>query len=290
MPKMRIFRVALSDPWSRSILGEGPRPEFKPQDEKPYIEAESDSEGRETSWTRYGEKGEIVESRRSEYGADGRVSILRAYFGESDSEVVHEFSREALGEGGILETERILYSGELDGTIERRYSASGIISSQRRLDAEGEETEVLSFDEKGVLLPGPEDEEEPASETVTERRAEGGVTEEVTRGASGEIVSREVTERDERGRLLSAETLTSSQGHRYAAKAVHTYEGESERPSLTRVERWRALGPDDAPRPLAPGFRMAVYDGMGRPVELLYADYREGDFEADSYYRLEYAD
>jgi hypothetical protein len=290
MPKMRITRVALSDAWSRSILGDGPRPEFKPQDEKTYIEADSDSAGRETSWIRYGDKGEVLESRRSEYGADGKIALLRAYFGESEAEVVHEFSREALGEGGILETERILYSGELDGTVERRYSASGILSSERKLDAEGEETEVLSFDEKGLLLAGPEDEDGPAGETVTERKVDGAITEEETRDASGEIVSREITERDERGRLLRAETLTASHGVRYAAKALHSYAGESERPSLTRVERWQAFGPDDTPRPLSPGFRMAVYDLKGRPVELLYADYREGNFEADSYYRIEYAD
>ncbi len=286
MPKTIIYRVPLQDAWSVSILGDKPRPEFKPDDEAKSLEIEYDPSGREVSRIRFGVRGEVVESKRTSYADDGRPASAVEYFAESESEVFHGFKREAAEGGEILETERILYSGELDSTVERRFRADGTLESERTLDADGEETGAIRYDGEGRPLPDEGDDDG----TVSETREEGNRREEIVRDADGELVSRALVETDAAGRVVRAENEAAARGAKRVTRYVHSYEGNAAKPSLTRVEHWLDLGPGQPPRPLHSGFRMAKYDAKDRPIELLYVDYSEGDFEADSYYRIEYPD
>jgi hypothetical protein len=286
MAKVSVYRVPLSDAWTKSILDEAKRPEFKKEEERLYIRSESDSEGREVYWARYDEDGGIIESRESEYGSDGRISAMRNYFSDSDSEVSHRFSREAASDGGVVEKEEILYSGELDSIQERTFSARGILLRERTLTPEGEEEKVLRFDEAG----NPLIEEDEGEDQRIERREEGRTVFEETRNSRGDLLSSRMEERDEKGRVSRSETLVDLRGVRYIGRTSYSYEGDSDKPALLRVERLEARGPDVPPRPLRSGFRMVRYDGKGRPAEILLADYEEGDLEGDSYYRLAYED
>jgi len=286
MPKTIIYRVPLQDAWSVSILGDKPRPDFKPDEEAKSLEIEYDEAGREVSRIRYGGRGEVAESKRTAYAEDGRPASTVEYFAESESEVFHGFKRESAEGGGILETERILYSGELDSMVERRFRADGTLEGERTLDADGEETGIIRYDGEGRPLP----DEGEADGIVTETREEGNRREEIARDADGEFVSRVLVETDAAGRGVRTENEAAARGAKRVTKYEHSYEGDGAKPSLTRVEHWIDFGPGQPPRPLHSGFRMAKYDEKGRPVELLFADHSEGDFEADSYYRIEYPD
>lgn len=290
MPKVSVYRVPLSDAWSASILGDKPRPRFGAEDERPYLAIEYDPSGRELSWTRYEEKGGVRESRETHYGADGKPASVKEFFGETGSDVMHLFSREASPDGGVRESERVLYSGELDAVIERSFSPEGKLLMERRLDPEGEELESQAFDEEGQpLAQGDEEVTEDEGLKTEEREVDGALVEE-TRNRAGEIVSSVLSQKDAAGRIVRMEASALSRGVRHVEKTSFSYQGDSKKPSLMRVERWQSWDPNLPPRPLKAGFRMAVYDEKERATELLLAEFSEGDFESDSYYRIDYAD
>ena len=119
-------------------------------------------------------------------------------------------------------------------------------------------------------------------------------------GADGEEATEEaeddddssgaVEEKDDRGRVLKSVNSIDRHGIIYVQTACYSYEGDSDKPSMMRLDRVAILDPDAPPRPLSSGFRQSRYDAQGRPSEILLADIVEGDFEPDSYYRIEYGD
>lgn len=322
---VRAWGTRLPDPYNYSILGGAEHPSVRSDKEVLFSEREFDDKGREVAFHRWkdNDREQAHYSRETEYGLDGKKLRETEYFDESGSTVVHKIARTAEGE-----VETVEYDGELESTYERSFHPDGRIRAERLLDAEGEPVELGEWDAEGRLvrnetpdkvleleyegnIPVRRCETIGETETVETVELEGGrparslvlvdgeeasrktwtyegrkVTVE-ERDLDGDLVSRNVDELDEAGRPLYREEFAERESRVFMRSIWRNEYWPDGRFKQSVLERTIVIE-RAPPRPYRNGFRQATWDEAGRMKELLLSEWREDDFEENSYYRFEY--
>jgi YD repeat-containing protein len=145
--RITAYRTPLVDPRGFSLRGAGKHPREAGGKEHLCLERELDDAGHETLVVRHGPGGEVLYRKASRWEG-GRRAGEEEVFAETGATVTHEIERD-----GDAETERVLFDGELDSTIERTYHRpGGTLASERTLDSSGELADLFELDEAGRLM------------------------------------------------------------------------------------------------------------------------------------------
>jgi len=211
--RIAVYRTPIANPQGFSLHGDGPHPREAGGKEHLCLERELDDAGRETLVVRRGPGGEI-QYRKVTRWEGGRRAGEEEVFAETGATVTHEIVRD-----GDAETERVLFDGELDSTIERVYRRpGGTLASERTLDSSGELAGLLELDEAGRVL----------------RHADANTEQRFSYDPSGEIAEAVVTADGE----VTVETTSFEAGLPVAAVIVRDGE-EVGRRTITREGRRR---------------------------------------------------
>jgi hypothetical protein len=320
--RIAVYRIPLADPQSFSLHGGGPHPGETGTKEHLCLEREIDDAGRETLFVRRGPGGDL-QYRKAVRWEGGRRAGEEEFFAETGATVVHEIARE-----GDVETERVLFDGELDSTMERTFRLDGTLASERVTDSSGDLASLTERDAAGRVvrqsdrrsqqrfrydpsgeiaeLVGTVDGEETVESTVFEAGLPAGAV--ISRG--GEQIGRRVIVREGR-RRIEEETRAG----RVVLRRVEDLDSDdrplvleetSERPDggmleTRRVQEWSAEGrllrvtvegwltvPGAGRVRALSGRREITYDGEGRVAELLLENAQDEELEDNSYYRFAY--
>jgi len=319
--KISVYRTPLSSPQAFTLHG-GRHPREAGVKEHLFLEREIDDAGHETLVVRRAPGGDVLYRKATRWEA-GRRSGEEEYYAETGATVVHDIARE-----GEAETERVLFDGERDSTVERTYRPDGTLASELIRDAAGGLTSLTERDEAGRVVRQLDQRSQqrftydPSGEIAEAVSIEGGEeTVETTVFAAGEPVAtvisrggteigRRTVEREGRRRIEE-----ERRGERVVLRRVedldeggrpHTCEESQLRSDGTlvetrRVQEWSGDGrllratveawvtvPGGGRLNAAAGRREMSWDGEGRLAEMLLHDARDEEFEDNSYYRFVY--
>ena len=320
--RIAVYRTPLANPQSFSLHGGGPHPGEAGAKEHLCLERELDDAGHETLLVRRGPGGDL-QYRKAVRWEDGRRAGEEEFFAETGATVVHEIVRE-----GVVETERVLFDGELDSTIERTFRHDGTLASERVLDSSGDLASLIERDDAGRVLRQSDQRSEQrfsydpsgdiaelvstvdGNETVESTVFEAGLPTGAVISSGGEEIGRRAVAREGRrrieeetraGRLVLRRTEELD-----ASDRPLVLEESSERPDgsmveTRRVQEWSAEGRllrvtvegwltvPGAGRVRALGGRRELsYDREGRVAEILLENAQDEEFEDNSYYRFVY--
>ncbi len=145
--KISVYRTPLASPQVYSLHGGGKHPREAGAEEHLWLERDIDDAGRETLLVHRTPVGDIHYRKTTRWRDDQRTGE-EEFFAETGAAVTHEFIRD----GGNV-TERVLFDGELETTIERTYYLpGGTLASERTLDASGELAGFLELDHAGRVV------------------------------------------------------------------------------------------------------------------------------------------
>ena len=318
-----VYRTPLSSPQLFTLLPGGRHPREEEGKEHRCLQRVLDDAEHETRFVRWTPGGE-VQYRKVVRWEGGRRTGEEEHFAETGATVTHEIVR-----GGDAETERVLFDGELDSTIERTFHPDGTLATERVSDASGEETGLTEHDGAGrvVYLVDPSAEQrlayDPAGavarvattvdgeETVEETVFEGGVPVGAVITRSGGQIGRRTIAREGRrrieeetrdGQVVLRRVETLDEADRVVGFEETAARADGGLLETRREQLWSAGGPllrataeawltvPGAGRMQAGSSRREMsYDDAGRVVEMLLEGSQQEDFEGDSYYRFEYS-
>jgi hypothetical protein len=320
--RIAVYRTPLANPRGFSLRGDGPHPRDAGAAEYLCLEREFDDAGHETLVVQHAPGGDVA-YRRATRWEGGRRAGEEEFFAETGATVTHELVRE-----GDAETERVLFDGELDSTIERTYLPGGAIASERTLDASGGLTGLTERDGAGRVVrqvdlrseqrfsfdPSGEIAEvvstEDGHETVESTVFEAGVPTGAVISRDGKEIGRRTVAREGRRRI--EEELRGGQIvlHRVedlddAGRTLNLAESaarvDGSLLESRRAQEWSDDGrmlrstvegwltvPGGGRMKAADGRREMTYDAGGRLAELLLQNAQDEELEDDSYYRFEY--
>jgi len=320
--RIAVYRTLLDNPRGFSLRGGGPHPREAGAEEYLCLEREFDDAGHATLVVQHAPGGDVA-YRRATRWEGGRRAGEEEFFAETGATVTHEIVRE-----GNAETERVLFDGELDSTIERTFLPGGTIASERTLDASGGLTGLTERDEAGQVVrqvdlrseqrfsydPSGEIAEvvsiEDGRETVESTAFEAGVPVAAVISRDGKEIGRRTITREGRRRI--EEELRGGQVvlHRVenlddAGRTLSLEEssvrGDGSLLESRREQEWSDDGrmllstveawltvPGAGRVKAADGRREMTYDAEGRLAELLLQNAQDEELEDDSYYRFEH--
>jgi hypothetical protein len=321
--RIAVYRTPLSRPHAFSLRGDLPHPRETGGKEHLFLERALDDGGHETLVVRYAPGGDVTYRRIARWEGTRRTAE-EEFFAETGATVTHEIVR---GDG--TETERILFDGELDSTIERTVLPDGTFASERVMDAAGDLTSLAERDRDGRVI--------RQADRISEQRftydrsgelemltttVEGETTVETTVFEAGlptgTIISRG-------GEEIGRRTMTR-EGDRRVEEEIHgdrvvlrrveeldpdgrpvgieetALRGDGSLLETRHTQEWSAGGfvqqttvaawltvPGGGRVNAGAGRRQMTRDPEGRLVELLLQDTRDEEFEDNSYYRFAYA-
>lgn len=321
--RIAVFRTPLSRPHAFSLRGDRPHPREAGGKEHLFLERTFDDGGHETLVERHAPGGDVT-YRRATRWVDGRRAAEEEYFAETGATVTHVIVR---GDGA--ETERILFDGELDSTIERTFLSDGTLASERAMDAAGDLTSLTERDRGGrvVRQVDPVSEQRftynPSGELeILTTIVEGETTVETTVFEAGlptgtiisrdgkEIGRRVMTRESDRrveeeirdGRVVSRRVEELDAAGRPVGIEETAMRGDGSLLETRHEQEWSAEGfvrqatvvawltlPGGGRVNAGAGRREMTHDSEGRLVDLLLHGSHDEEFEDDSYYRFEYA-
>jgi YD repeat-containing protein len=320
--RVEVYRTPLADPPSYALHGGGRHPREAGGTEHLCVEREIDDAGHETLVVRHAPGGDVLYRKTTRWDGGRRVGE-EEFFAETGATVTHEIVRD-----GGTETERVLFDGELDSSIERTFLPDGTLSSERELDASGSVARLTERDDAGRVVrqadlrseqrftydPSGEIAElvssENGEETVESTVFEAGVpTATVIRRGGNEIGRRTVTREGRRrieeetrgGRVVLLRVEELDEAGRPLSLEEKALRGDGTLLESRRSQQWSADGrmlratveawltvPGDRRVLTATGRREMTYDGEGRLAEMLLDEARDEELEDNSYYRFEY--
>ena len=321
--RITVYRTPLSRPHDFSLLGDLPHPREAGGKEHLFLERVLDDGGHETLVERHA-PGADVTYRRATRWEDARRTAEEEYFADSGATVTHEIVR---GDG--IETERILFDGELDSTIERTFLPDGALASERTVDAAGNLTTLTERDRDGRVVHQADQASEQrftydrsgeieslvstvGGETTEERTVfEAGLPTGTIITCDGEergrrTLTREGNRRNEEettdGRLVLRRVEDLDPAGRIVGIEETAMRGDGSLLETRHTQEWSAGGfvqqstvvawltlPGGGRVSAGAGRRQMTHDAEGRLVELLLHGSHDEEFEDDSYYRFEYA-
>jgi hypothetical protein len=321
--RITVYRTPLSSPHAFSLRGDRPHPREAGGKEHLFIERALDDGGHETLVVRHAPGGDVTYRRVTRWEGTRRTAE-EEFFAETGATVTHEIVR---GDGA--ETERILFDGELDSTIERTFLPDGTLASERVMDAAGGLTNLTERDRDGRVVR----QADPVSEQlftydrsgeleILTTTVEGETTVETTvfeaglptgsiisRG--GEEIGRRVMSRESHrrveeeirdGRVVLRRVEELDPSGRPLGIEETAMRADGSLLETRHSQEWSAGGfvqqttvvawltvPGGGRVSAGDGRRQMTHDPEGRLVELLLQDARDEEFEDNSYYRFEYA-
>jgi YD repeat-containing protein len=318
-----VYRTPLSRPHAFSLHGDLPHPREAGAKEHLFLERALDDGGHETLAARHAPGGDVT-YRRATRWEDARRTAEEEFFAETGATVTHEIVR---GDG--TETERILFDGELDSTIERTFLPDGTLASERVMDASGELTSLTERDRDGRVVrqvdPGSEQRftYEPSgelavlattlgSETTVETTVfEAGLPTGTVISRDGKEIGRRVMTREghrrveeetRSGRVVSRRVEDLDSADRPVGIEETVMRGDGSMLETRHEQEWSSGGfvqqttvvawltlPGGGRVNAGAGRRQMTHDTEGRLVELLLHDAHDEEFEDNSYYRFAYA-
>jgi YD repeat-containing protein len=320
--RIAVYRIPLANPGDFSLRGDGPHPREAGAKEYLCREHEIDDAGHETLVVQHGPDGDVL-YRKATRWEGGRRAGEEEFFAETGATVTHELARE-----GDVETERVLFDGELDSTIERTFRPDGTIASERVLDASGELTSLterdpagrvvrqvdrrsqqrFSFDPSGEIaeVVSTEDGHETTESTVFEAGVPTGAVisrdgKEIGRRTIAREGQRRVEEETRGDHVILRRIEDLDPAGRMLNLKESTVRGDGSLLESRRTQEWSDDGrmvrstveawltvPDAGRVKAAAGQREMTHDGKGRLAEMLLQNANDEEFEDDSYYRFEY--
>jgi len=320
--RIAVYRTPLGDPRSFSLRGAGPHPREAGAPDHLCLERELDDAGRETLVVQRGPEGD-VRYRKATSWEGGRRAGEEEFFAETGATVVHEILRE-----GDRETERVLFDGELDSTIERSFLPDGSLASERVLDASGNlaglterdgagrvvrqvdprSEQRFSYDSSGeiAVLVSTVDGEETVESTVFEAGLPAGAVissggEEIGRRTISREGRRRIEEETRAGRVLLRRVEELDAEGRALSLEESSVRTDGSLVESRRSQEWSADGrllrstvegwitvPGAGRVRAVAGRREMAYDAGGRVTEILLENAHDDELEDDSYYRFEY--
>jgi hypothetical protein len=321
--RIAVYRTPLSSPQAFSLRGDLPHPREAGGKEHLFLERVLDDGGHETLVVRHAPGGDVTYRRVTRWEAVRRTAE-EEFFAETGATVTHEIVHR---DG--TETERILFDGELDSTIERTYLAEGTLASERVMDAAGGLTNLteldrdgrvvrqadqaseqrFTYDRSGVLeiLTTTVEGETTVETTVFEAGLPIGTTishegKEIGRRTMTREGARRVEEEIRDGRVVLRRVEELDQAGRPVGVEETTMRSDGSLLETRHTQEWSAGGfvqqttvlawitvPGGGRVSAGAGRRQMTHDPDGRLVELLLHDARDEEFEDNSYYRFEYA-
>jgi hypothetical protein len=321
--RIAVYRTPLSRPHAFSLHGDLPHPREAGGKEHLFLERALDDGGHDTLVVRHGPGGDVTYRRVARWEG-ARRTAEEEFFAETGATVTHEIVR---GDG--TETERILFDGELDSTIERSFRPDGTLASERVMDAAGDLTNLTERDQGGRVV---RQADQASEQRFTYDRSgeleiitttvEGETTVETTVFEAGlptgtiisrggtEIGRRTITRDDHRrveeeirdGRVVLRRVEELDPDGRPVGIEETTMRGDGSLLETRHAQEWSAGGfvqqatmeawitvPGGGHVNAGAGRRQMTHDPEGRLVELLLHDARDEEFEDNSYYRFEYA-
>ncbi len=321
--RIAIYRTPLSDPDAFSLRGDRPHPREAEAKEHLYLERVLDDGGHETLVERHAPGADVTYRRATRWEAARRTAEVE-FFAETGATVTHEIVR---GDG--TETERILFDGELDSTIERTYLPDGPLASERVMDAAGDLTSLTERDRDGRVVR----QENPGSQqrftydrsgelevlvstvenetTVETTSFEAGLPTGTIMSRDGKEIGRRtmtreghrsVEEETRDGRVVSRRVEELDTAGRPLSIEETEMRGDGSLLETRHTREWSGDGlvqqttvvawltlPGGGRVSAGAGRREMTHDPEGRLVELLLSGAHDEEFEDDSYYRFEYA-
>ena len=321
--RIAIYRTPLSRPHGFSLLGDLPHPREAGQQEHLFLERVLDDGGHETLVERFAPGGDVTYRRVTRW-EDTRRTAEEEYFAETGATVTHEIVR---GDG--VETECILFDGELDSTIERTFLPDRTLASERTMDAAGNLTTLTERDQGGRVVR----QVDPVSEQrftygrsgeieVLVSTVGGETTEERTVFEAGLPIGtiitcggeergrrtltreghRRVEEETSDGRLVLRRVEDLDPDGRLVGIEETAMRGDGSLLETRHTQEWSDGGfvrqttlvawltlPGGGRVSAGAGRRQMTHDAESRLVELLLHGSHDEEFEDDSYYRFEYA-
>ncbi len=321
--RITVYRTPLSRPDAFSLRGDRPHPREAGAKEHLFLERVLDDGGHETLVERHAPGGDVTYRRAARWEEARRTAEVE-YFAETGATVTHEIVR---GDG--VETERILFDGELDSTIERTFLPDGTLASERAMDAAGDLTNLTERDRDGRVVRQADQASEQrftydrsGEVAVLVSTVEGETTEETTIFEAGrptgtiicrggeELGRRTMTREGDRsveeeirdGRVVSRRVEELDAAGRPLSIEETEMRGDGSLLETRRTQEWSADGlvqqttvvawltlPGGGRVSAGSGGRQMTHDAEGRLVELLLHGAHDEEFEDDSYYRFEYA-
>jgi YD repeat-containing protein len=321
--RIAVYRTPLADPRAFSLRGDGKHPREAGAKEHLCLEREIDDAGHETLLVRHAPGGDVLYRKATRWKDDRRTGE-EEFFAETGATVTHEIVRE-----GDAETERLLFDGELDSTIERTFLPDGAPATERVLDASGELTSLTERDAAGrvVRQVDPRSEQrftyDPSGEIAElVSTVEGEATVESTIFEAGlpigavvahdgkEIGRRTITREGRRrveeemrdGQVVLRRVEELDPADRLLSLEESAVRGDGSLVETRRTQEWSADGrmlratieawvtvPGAGRMKAVAGRREMTHDGEGRLAEMLLHDTQDEELEDNSYYRFEYA-
>jgi YD repeat-containing protein len=317
-----VYRTPLANPQAFSLHGDGRHPREAGGKEYVCLEREIDDAGHEALLVQHAPGGDVL-YRKATRWEGGRRAGEEEFFAETGATVTHELVRE-----GDAETERVLFDGELDSTIERTFLPDGTLASERVLDASGELTGLTEWDGAGRVVhqadlraeqrfsydPSGEIVEVVSTvdgeETVESTVFEAGVPIGAVISRDGKEIGRRSITRESRRRIEE-----ETRGGQVILRRVEDLDpaglpvtleesmvrGDGSLLENRRMQEWSADGrmqrstveawltvPGAGRVQATAGRREMTHDGEGRLAEMLLQDAHDEELEDNSFYRFEY--
>lgn len=320
--RIAVYRTPLADPRAFSLRGGGKHPREAGAKEHLCLEREIDDAGHETLLVRHAPGGDVLYRKATRWEGDRRAGE-EEFFAETGATVTHEIARE-----GEAETERVLFDGELDSTIERTFLPDGTVALERFADASGGLTGLTERDAAGRVVrqvdarsqlrfsydPAGEivevvstvDGEETVESTVFEAGLPIGAViardgEEIGRRTVTREGQRRVEEETRGGQVVLRRVEDLDPAGRTLNLEESTARGDGSLVESRRTQEWSDDGlmlgatveawltvPGAGRMQAAAGRREMTYDQEGRLAEMLLKDAQDEELEDNSYYRFAY--
>ncbi|MCX7029085.1 MAG: hypothetical protein NTU62_03085 [Spirochaetes bacterium] len=320
--KITVYRTPLANPRAFSLHGDGQHPREAGAREYVCLEREIDDAGHETLLVQHAPGGDVL-YRKATRWEGGRRAGEEEFFAETGATVTHELVRE-----GDAETERVLFDGELDSTIERTFLPDGTLASERVLDTSGELTGLTERDGAGRVVrqadlraeqrfsydPSGEiaevvstvDGEETVESTVFEAGVPIGAVisrdgKEIGRRGITREGRRRIEEETRGGQVILRRVEDLDPAGRPVTLEESIVRGDGSLLENRHAQEWSADGrmqrstveawltvPGTGRVQAAAGRREMRHDGEGRLAEMLLQDAHDEELEDNSFYRFEY--